>query len=169
MLSPISILDSLTLKGNYYIFLLLFILVQYLWTRYRPGLRNVPGPLLASLSNFWRIGGVLSQDMPWRNIAVHEKYGPLVRIGPNHVSTSDPQALKMIYNFTNIFRKVHESTQKIARFLFPPKENNSDTISRLSSQLARGCTRERSCQLFLLLKAMSTMLASNERQRRHSP
>ena len=44
--------------------------------------------------------------MPRRNIELHEKFGPLVRIGPNHVSISDPVALKTVYGFTNIFKKV---------------------------------------------------------------
>ena len=119
MLSPLSVLHTLSFNGNPSLVLCIFILVQYLWTRYRPGLRNVPGPVLASFSNFWRIAGVVSQDMPWRNISVHDRYGPLVRIGPNHVSTSDPQALKTIYNFTNIFRKVRGFPQGINLLLIP--------------------------------------------------
>ena len=106
MLSSGAAFDGLPVKGSYVILVFGLVLVQYLWTRYRPHLRNAPGPVLASFSNFWKIGGVLSQDMPWRNIAAHEKYGSLVRIGPNHVSASDPEALKTIYGFTNIFRKV---------------------------------------------------------------
>lgn len=33
------------------------------------------------------------------NVAInlHRKYGPLVRIGPNHISVSDPAAVKVIY------------------------------------------------------------------------
>ncbi|EEQ85215.2 cytochrome P450 oxidoreductase [Blastomyces dermatitidis ER-3] len=79
--------------------------VSCIWTRYSPGIRNVPGPFVASFSNLWKIYRVLQKDMAWRNIEVHEKYGPLVRIGPNHVSASDPEALKTIYSFTNIFPK----------------------------------------------------------------
>ncbi|PGH33547.1 hypothetical protein GX50_03619 [[Emmonsia] crescens] len=79
--------------------------ISCIWTRYHRGLRNVPGPFVASFSNLWKIYRVLKKDMIWRNIEVHEKYGPLVRIGPNHVSASDPCALKTIYGFTNIFPK----------------------------------------------------------------
>ncbi|EGC43398.1 cytochrome P450 oxidoreductase [Histoplasma capsulatum var. duboisii H88] len=90
---------------TYSIFVAFLFFISCIWTRYSPGLRNVPGPFVASFSNLWKIYRVLKKDMAWRNIEVHEKYGPLVRIGPNHVSASDPEALKTIYNFTNIFPK----------------------------------------------------------------
>lgn len=91
---------------TYSIFVAFLFFISCIWTRYSPGLRNVPGPFVASFSNLWKIYRVLKKDMAWQNIEVHEKYGPLVRIGPNHVSASHPEALKTIYNFTNIFPKV---------------------------------------------------------------
>lgn len=106
MLSIFKTLDSLLGQASLAAFTLALALVSCLWTRYKPHLRKIPGPTLASFSNLWKIAGVLKQDMPWRNIAAHEKHGPLVRIGPNHVSTSDPEALKVIYGFVNVFRKV---------------------------------------------------------------
>ncbi|KAL8897199.1 MAG: hypothetical protein Q9192_002703 [Flavoplaca navasiana] len=105
MSSIFKTLDSLPAQASLAAFTLVLVLVSCLWTRYKPHLRKIPGPTLASFSNLWKIAGVLKQDMPWRNIAAHEKYGPLVRIGPNHVSTSDPEALKVIYGFVNVFRK----------------------------------------------------------------
>lgn len=30
----------------------------------------------------------------------HKKYGPLVRIQPNHVSVADPEAIPVIYSMT---------------------------------------------------------------------
>ena len=39
-------------------------------------------------------------------IALHKKYGPLVRIGPNHVSVSDPKAINIIYGLKTGFTKV---------------------------------------------------------------
>lgn len=106
MLSVARAFDGLPVEISLAAFILALVLVSCFWTRNKPHLRNIPGPRLASFSNLWKIAGVLNQDMPWRNIEVHEKYGPLVRIGPNHVSTSDPEALKVIYGFVNIFKKV---------------------------------------------------------------
>ena len=129
MLSSGAAFDGLPVKGSYVILVFGLVLVQCLWTRYRPHLRNIPGPALASFSNFWKIGGVLSQDMPWRNIAAHEKYGPLVRIGPNHISTSDPEALKTIYGFTNIFRKVGMLLKGLRLLLVGyMKQNKTDSL-----------------------------------------
>lgn len=36
---------------------------------------------------------------------LHHKYGPLVRVGPNHVSVSDPEAVKVIYGINTGFTK----------------------------------------------------------------
>ncbi|KAH8103863.1 cytochrome P450 monooxygenase pc-bph [Cristinia sonorae] len=61
------------------------------------GLRHIPGPPLAKLSNVWlswlsrtsRINTILHEQ--------HKKYGKVVRIAPNHVSIADPAALHAIY------------------------------------------------------------------------
>ncbi|KAI1095697.1 benzoate 4-monooxygenase cytochrome P450 [Rostrohypoxylon terebratum] len=74
-----------------------YTIIQCLHTRYRTGLSNIPGPFLASFSNLWKVLSVYRDEMPQKNIAVHRKYGPVVRIGPNHVSFSTPQALQIIH------------------------------------------------------------------------
>lgn len=38
-------------------------------------------------------------------IKLHQKYGPLVRVGPSHVSVSDPDAVKIIYGINTGFTK----------------------------------------------------------------
>ena len=40
---------------------------------------------------------VWREDMPRRNTLLHEKFGPLVRIGPNHVSASSAEALQAVH------------------------------------------------------------------------
>jgi hypothetical protein len=37
--------------------------------------------------------------------ALHKKYGSIVRIAPNEVSISDPEAIKVIYSTTGGFTK----------------------------------------------------------------
>jgi hypothetical protein len=39
-------------------------------------------------------------------MALHKKYGPLVRIGPKEVLISDPEAIKVIYTLRSGFIKV---------------------------------------------------------------
>ncbi|MCJ1360922.1 hypothetical protein MMC16_000017 [Acarospora aff. strigata] len=92
-------------RAHPYLILVSVVILRLAWTRNRRGLREIPGPFLASFSNLWKLKAVWRQDMPRRNIELHEKFGPLVRIGPNHVSISDPVALKTVYGFTNIFKK----------------------------------------------------------------
>jgi hypothetical protein len=50
------------------------------------------------------------------NVRVHEDYGPIVRIGPNHVSLADPRSMRTIYGVQNVFRKVR-GTLSIAPIL----------------------------------------------------
>ncbi|OCK99432.1 pisatin demethylase [Cenococcum geophilum 1.58] len=75
------------------------------YTRYCTGLSHIPGPFLASISNLWKIKAAWQEDMPQQNIALHKKYGPLVRIGPNMISVDDPSAMSVIYGFKSIYLK----------------------------------------------------------------
>ncbi|KAI1817145.1 isotrichodermin C-15 hydroxylase [Poronia punctata] len=60
-------------------------------------LRNYPGPLLQRASSLpWALQhstGVQAH----RTQKLHDRYGPVVRIGPDHLSFTDPQAWKDIY------------------------------------------------------------------------
>lgn len=81
--------------------LLLLPLVYYLLPYLRNhAIRSVPGPVLAAFSNLW----LMYQCRRGRRyLAVddaHKKYGPLVRIQPDHVSVADPEAIPVIYSHT---------------------------------------------------------------------
>jgi hypothetical protein len=91
------------------------ILLNLAWTKYRPGLRHLPGPFIAGVSNLWKLRAVWNQNMPRENVRVHEDYGPIVRIGPNHVSVADPQSMRIIYGVQRVFPKV------ISQITAPPK------------------------------------------------
>ena len=60
-------------------------------------LRNHPGPPLLAINGFliqrMLLRGTLARDL----LKLHEKYGPVVRIGPNKVSYAASQAYKDIY------------------------------------------------------------------------
>lgn len=74
------------LSGQQIISLLTIILVSYIiYERYFSPLAKVPGPFLASFTNFWWVRTVLKRQQHLDSLALHEKYGPLVRIGPDHV------------------------------------------------------------------------------------
>ena len=60
-------------------------------------LASVPGPFLAKFSQSWRniryFRGVWHSEI----VALHQKYGSVVRIAPNELSIVDTAALKQLY------------------------------------------------------------------------
>lgn len=87
--------------------LLAAVVLYYAWpyfVTYRH-LRDIPGPFTARLSNWWLL---LTARRGKRYEIVdraHKKYGPLMRIQPNHVSINDDQAIQVIYGHGNGFLK----------------------------------------------------------------
>ncbi|KAH8651948.1 cytochrome P450 [Tricladium varicosporioides] len=98
-----QIIVSLLTKS--YVWFPLLLVAYIVYTRYFTGISHIPGPFSASVSNFWKINAAWHQEMPKRNISLHRKYGPLVRIGPNMISVDDPTVLSTIYGFKPIYLK----------------------------------------------------------------
>ncbi|KAH8780172.1 BcABA1, cytochrome P450 monooxygenase [Diaporthe sp. PMI_573] len=72
--------------------ILLWFVISTVVAWYR--LRHIPGPWLASVSNIWIIRAATSEKL---NVVFEEAgktYGPLVRIGPNQILTSDTDLLR---------------------------------------------------------------------------
>ncbi|KAH7303982.1 cytochrome P450 [Stachybotrys elegans] len=57
-------------------------------------LRHVPGPFWAGFSKYWMIRASLRGEQPYAIQEANEKYGSLVRIGPNTLATDDPELLR---------------------------------------------------------------------------
>lgn len=68
-------------------------------------LRAIPGPLAAHFTDVWRFRAMRSKGWSARLIALHKKHGKLVRIGPNHISVSDPAAIPIIYGTNPVWVK----------------------------------------------------------------
>ena len=66
--------------------------------RYHKGLNKFHGPFLASLTNLWRAWNLCGTKNRMPIAELHERYGEVVRIGPNVLSFSNPSAIKDIYN-----------------------------------------------------------------------
>ncbi|KAI0534486.1 cytochrome P450 [Xylaria digitata] len=64
----------------------------YQWHR----LRHIPGPFLASFSYLWIGYSGYSGKQYEIHKVLGEKYGALVRIGPNEVNTDDPETIRRI-------------------------------------------------------------------------
>ena len=82
--------------------LILFHLVRNKFQRH---LRSIPGPTAAAYTKFWRVYDVWKGHAHLTAIDLHRKYGPLVRIAPNHVSISDPSYIPVIYNIKENYTK----------------------------------------------------------------
>ncbi|CZR67450.1 related to pisatin demethylase (cytochrome P450) [Phialocephala subalpina] len=63
-----------------------FIVVQYLSYR---RLAHIPGPRLAACSNLWLVRAIWGQQSHLDVYEVSKQYGPLTRIGPNDLITTD--------------------------------------------------------------------------------
>jgi cytochrome P450 len=82
-----------------------FLLIRSITRRYRHDLRKIPGPFLASFSNLDRIWSCAAGDQMNYHLALHAKHGRLVRVGPNHVSVSDGNAIQQLYSISTKFVK----------------------------------------------------------------
>ncbi|KAF2997744.1 hypothetical protein E8E14_004496 [Neopestalotiopsis sp. 37M] len=81
------------------------VILHLLTTAQRSGLRRIPGPFLAKVTDLWRLFDHWRGTHVETQRALHEKYGPAVRIGPNAVSLSDPALLKTVYSTRGEFAK----------------------------------------------------------------
>ena len=81
-------------------------LVSILYFRAFGGpLGSIPGPLDARFSRLWMMKHTWDGDMHRTMIKMHQKYGSLVRTGPNEVSVVDLSAIKKIYAAGTKFTK----------------------------------------------------------------
>jgi hypothetical protein len=90
--------------------LLVALITWLLHNKYGHGINSIPGPPLASVTNLWRLTLVTGRRPELEHIKLHRKYGSVVRLGPNVVSVSDPNAVKIIYAINAGFVKVLSET-----------------------------------------------------------
>ncbi|KAI0390649.1 cytochrome P450 [Xylariaceae sp. FL0594] len=73
--------------------------VHVLYQHFTHPLYHIPGPRLAAWSNVLYSSMFLRGRQPYEILALHEKYGPVVRIAPNELSFSSPSSWEDIYGF----------------------------------------------------------------------
>lgn len=75
---------------------LILILTTATWRRFFSPLKHVPGPFWASITRLWHvkiiIDGNQNEHLKW----AHEKHGQFVRMAPNEVSITHPDAVKKL-------------------------------------------------------------------------
>lgn len=100
-------------------------------------LRKIPGPLAARFTRLWFTHRVSKATFQHENVALHRKYGPLVRLGPNYVSFDDPATVKVVYGITSKFPKSNWYNS----FMLPGKDSYTlfgDQNMRRHSETRRG-------------------------------
>lgn len=107
--STASIVADLRLSNAISKLSLLFLAVVCLYlvnNRYKSGLKDIPGPIFASISSLWYFIHCIRREHT-KEWELHQRYrSKLVRIGPNMVSCADPAGLKLIYGLKRVFPKV---------------------------------------------------------------
>ncbi|KEF63430.1 uncharacterized protein A1O9_01408 [Exophiala aquamarina CBS 119918] len=102
-------------------------------------LSKYPGPFWAKLTNFWKVYQYWSRGFHHRMLEMHEKYGPVVRIGPNDVSFSNKEAIGPIYKSGGRLMPKAQFYDAFTAFepnLFGTRNENHHSLRR--RQLAHG-------------------------------
>jgi len=82
---PLSIAFSVSIIG------------YVIYQRFFHPLSKFPGPFLASLTDLWKIYNLASHRAPEMMQDLHDRYGQIVRIGPNDLSFTSKDAVAAIY------------------------------------------------------------------------
>ncbi|KAF6764285.1 cytochrome P450 monooxygenase [Ephemerocybe angulata] len=95
-------------------------------------IRQFPGPFIAKFSDAW-LGYVSKNGHRSEDVhRMHLKYGPFVRIAPNHVSVADPDALSIVYAHGNGALKAgfYDAFVSIRRGVFNTRDRDDHTRKR---------------------------------------
>jgi len=87
--------------------LALVVILTTLTTNYfHHGLNKYPAPFPAAFTDMWRFLSVYRGKPQFTLRKLHEQHGDIVRVGPNSLSFSHPDALKAIYGLKHKLTKV---------------------------------------------------------------
>ncbi|KAF4618517.1 hypothetical protein D9613_010014 [Agrocybe pediades] len=134
MLGSLSLLyQNLDFKTTIFLLVTTFILVHALPYLIDPhGIRRFPGPLIAKFSDIWL--GVVCKNGHRSEIVheMHKKYGPFVRLAPNHVSIAEPDALQIVYAHGNgaLKSNFYDAFVSIRRGIFNTRDRNEHARKR---------------------------------------
>ncbi|GME25238.1 cytochrome p450 [Neofusicoccum parvum] len=73
------------------------VVLHFLRNKFNKGLNKYPGPPLAGWTNWWRFYDAYNRHTEQTHIRLHQKYGDIIRLGPNVIAIADPKAIKTIY------------------------------------------------------------------------
>lgn len=86
------------------------LLLWNIWGHLASPLRKYPGPVLARYTNLWRLYHTSRGSIHLVYQKLHEKYGHIVRVGPNVVDVDLPELVKpVLCEIKGDWRKVSSS------------------------------------------------------------
>jgi cytochrome P450 len=98
-------------------------------------LRKIPGPFWTRFTRLWFFNRVRLGKFEHDNIALHQKYGAIVRVAPDMYSINSPDAVKQVYGIGTKFTKSdwyegwkHPSPDRWT--LFPDRDMNRHAETR---------------------------------------
>ncbi|KAK3988045.1 putative cytochrome P450 pisatin demethylase-like protein, partial [Cladorrhinum sp. PSN332] len=97
----LSTLFALTQSVKFNIFVVAPSITIFLWyfIAYQTSpLKKYPGPFLARWTNLWRLKLTYDAKYATEIKKLHDKYGPIVRIGPNLLDLDYPELYRVIYS-----------------------------------------------------------------------
>ena len=112
------------------------IFVYVIYQKFLSPLAKIDGPFLASLSPLWKLYAFKKGNFHETILALHHKYGPIVRIAPTEVIISEKTAIKEIYStvqgrdYLKVNNLMTESTSSVT-LLMPSRRTITSTCPRL--------------------------------------
>ncbi|KIW05052.1 uncharacterized protein PV09_04207 [Verruconis gallopava] len=117
--------------------LVLYSVVFVVYRRYLHPLSKYPGPFLHSVSGLPAALSLLRGRYAFDNKLLHEKYGPVIRIGPNELAFCTSQSMQDIYGF----RPGHQNMKKSPLHTGPVKVGQTTTLQYVPSDEDHGRQR----------------------------
>jgi len=117
--------------------LVIYVLLWIGYARLLHPLKRIDGPWFASVTRLWMVYHVLRGDMDVVQRALHQQYGPLVRIGPGEIACADPEAIRKIYPTSKPLTKADFYTVFHNKTFCKYPDNFSNTNERLHSERRR--------------------------------
>ncbi|EUC27114.1 hypothetical protein COCCADRAFT_10203 [Bipolaris zeicola 26-R-13] len=118
---PVQHRDSVNLAGAVVAVFIASLISLVLYRLYFHPLRSLPGPLIAKVTSFYNTFHIVKCDEARNMHVLHERYGQVVRYGPNHVSIRSPEAVRKLYT-------VSTHTRKADSYLAFPRDPNKASL-----------------------------------------
>jgi benzoate 4-monooxygenase len=123
-LPELTPLQPLVVAVTAVILLVTFLLSYATYQLFLGTLSPIPGPFWAKITPFWLTLQCRRTARSRVVIAMHEKYGDIIRIAPNHISISRPTALAEIYGYKSGFTKgpFYDSFMQVRPVVFTARD-----------------------------------------------